>query len=178
VIVVGENLRGLAKANNICDERFVDECSIALILDKRIYRLRDDGDVVVRYGMQNVEDLYEYHTVENGEVILKSRECVLACSANVIRIPQGYMGLVQTKGTLARLFVAAQCSSAQIDPGFQGKITLELVNHSPFTVSLNVGIPIANVYLLRCSTDNCAPYRGGYRDSEKPLLPRLLNDLN
>lgn len=178
MIVVGENLKGLVKANNICDERFVDEYSITLILDKRIYRLRNDPDVVVRYGMQNVEDLYEYHTVENGEVLLRRGECVLACSANSIRIPQGYMGLVQTKGTLARLFVAAQCSSAQIDPGFQGKITLELVNHSTFAVSINVGMPVANVYLLRCSTDNPSPYRGGYSDSDRPLLPRLLNDLN
>lgn len=178
MIVVGDNLRGLARAKDICDDRYVDECSIILLLDKKIYRLKNGDDRVVRYGMQKVEELYDYCTIDTGELILEPGECILACSANSISIPQGYMGLIQTKGTLARLFVAAQCASSQIEPGFGGKITLELVNHSPFKISIHVGMPIAQVYILRCSTDNNASYAGGYRDSEGPMLPRLLNNIN
>lgn len=175
MIVVGENLKGLAKVKSICDERYVEECSITLLLDKEIYRLKNNIDKIIRYGMQNVEEFYEHYDINNGELVLQPSECILACSANSISMPLGYMGWIQTKGTLSRLFVAAQCASSQVEPGFKGKITLELINHSPLRISINVGMPVAQMYIIRCSTDNCSSYSGKYGNSDSPILSKPLN---
>jgi len=63
-------------------------------------------------------------------------------------MPLGYIGFVQTKGTLARLFVAAHCTDVQIEPGFSGKVTLELMNQSPFDIAIPVGANIAQIYIM------------------------------
>ena len=100
---------------------------------------------------------------------------MLACSSQNITMPLGYIGFVQTKGTLARLFVAAHCADAQIEPGFSGKVTLELMNQSPFDIAIPVGANIAQIYIMRCSTDNSKPYNGKYQRCEIPTLPLPFN---
>lgn len=171
MIVVGENLRGLINSKNICEDTLFDEFSIKLNLDKNIYRLIAPNNIPLIYGKDDVSSYYHLDSTINHEIIIKPNECILACSSDEINMPLGYLGFVQTKGTLARLFVSAHCSDSQIEPGFSGKITLELTNHSPFSISLPVGVNIAQIYILRCSTNNSKPYNGKYKSSDLPTLP-------
>ncbi|RZM73949.1 deoxycytidine deaminase [Pseudoalteromonas rubra] len=170
MVVVGDNLKGLIRAKDICDEELFDEFSIKIKLDRTVFRLTPQEKKTIRYGAQTVEEYYKEETLES-ELLLRPGECVLACSSQIITMPLGYIGFVQTKGTLARLFVAAHCADAQIEPGFSGKVTLELMNHSLFDISIPVGANIAQVYVMRCSTDNSKAYKGKYQSSEKPTLP-------
>lgn len=171
MIVVGDNLKGLIRAKNICDEDLFDEFSIKVKLDSNVFRLKPVEGKIIKYGLHTVNDYYELKELKEGELVLEPGECVLACSSHKINMPLGYLGFVQTKGTLARLFVAAHCADAQIEPGFSGKVTLELMNQSPFKVSIPVGSNIAQIYVLRCSTDNSKPYSGKYQSSDIPTLP-------
>ncbi|MFT6508348.1 MAG: deoxycytidine triphosphate deaminase [Colwellia polaris] len=174
MVVVGDNLKGLIIAKGICDEGLFDEFSIKIKLDGTVFRLTPQEGQTIRYGSQTVNEYYNEEKLES-ELILKPGECVLACSSHHIAMPLGYIGFVQTKGTLARLFVAAHCADAQIEPGFSGKITLELMNHSPFDIAIPVGANIAQVYVMRCSTDNSKPYKGKYKSSDIPTLPLPIN---
>ena len=171
MIIVGDNLKGLIRRAEICDEELFDEYSIILKLDDVIFRPKENVGKPIRYGTHPVDDFYEEVKIEAGDLILNPGECVLACSNQAVKMPLGYIGFVQTKGTLARLFVASHCADAQIEPGFEGKVTLEVMNNSPFQVIIPVGAPIAQVYLMRCSTDNCKPYSGKYKNCKKPTLP-------
>ena len=56
--------------------------------------------------------------------------CLLATTEEVIAMPLDLMGFIQTKGTIARGFVTVHLCDGQIDPGYKGSITLELVNLS------------------------------------------------
>ena len=171
MIVVGDNLKGLIRRAEICNEELFDEYSLTLKLDDIIFRPKENTDKPIKYGTHAVDGFYEEIKLDSGELTLKPGECVLACSNQPITMPLGYIGFVQTKGTLARLFVAAHCADAQIEPGFQGKVTLEIMNNSPFNIIIPVGSPVAQIYLMRCSTDNCKPYSGKYKDFDKPTLP-------
>jgi deoxycytidine triphosphate deaminase len=171
MVVVGDNLKGLIRSRNICDENLFDEYSIRLKLDSTVFRLTSNNDKVIRYGAHKVDEYYEKKVLEDGELILEPGVCVLACSSQVIDMPLGYIGFVQTKGTLARLFVAAHCADAQIEPGFKGKVTLELMNQSPFKIAIPVGSDIAQIYIMRCTTDNSKAYDGKYKSSDIPTLP-------
>ena len=170
MVVVGDNLKGLIRAKGICDEDLFDEFSVKIKLDRTIFRLTPQDGKTIRYGSQTVNEYYNEEKLES-ELLLRPGECVLACSSQHITMPLGYIGFVQTKGTLARLFVAAHCADAQIEPGFSGKVTLELMNQSPFDIAIPVGANIAQVYVMRCSTDNSKAYEGKYQSSEIPTLP-------
>ena len=136
MIIVGDNLRGLIEQHGICDEKCFDEFSITLTLGNSVFRATSDDASLVTYDQQDVEMHFQEGSVAPPGLTLAPRDAVLACSAEKITMPLGYMGLVQTKGTLARLFTTAFAADSQVEPGYSGRITLELVNHAPFTVIL------------------------------------------
>jgi dCTP deaminase len=171
MVVVGDNLKGLVQSKKICDKDLFDEFSIKVKLDSTIFRLDSNIDKTIKYGSHPVDEYYKKEKLENGELVLAPGECVLACSSQNVNMPLGYIGFVQTKGTLARLFVAAHCADSQIEPGFSGRVTLELMNQSPFKIAIPVGSNIAQIYIMRCSTDNSNTYNGKYQNSEIPTLP-------
>jgi deoxycytidine triphosphate deaminase len=171
MVVVGDNLKGLIQAKNICSDNLFDEYSIKVELNRTVFRLKPQEGITIKYGSQTVDEYYNKEELKEGELVLAPGECVLACSSEDVIMPLGYIGFVQTKGTLARLFVAAHCADAQIEPGFSGKVTLELMNQSPFQISIPVGANIAQIFIMRCSTDNSKPYNGKYKSSDIPTLP-------
>lgn len=175
MVVIGDNLKGLIQTKNICSDNLYDEFSIKVELNRTVFRLKAQKGKPIKYGYQNVDEYYNKEELKKGELVLVPGECVLACSSEDITMPLGYIGFVQTKGTLARLFVAAHCADQQIEPGFSGRVTLELINLSPFEISIPVGANIAQIYIMRCSTDNSKGYDGKYKGSDIPTLPLPFN---
>ncbi len=89
-------------------------------------------------------------------------------------MPVEYFGLVQTKGSLARLFISATCNDGQIEPGFKGKITLELANFGNAEIQIPLGETIAQMFLFRCTTA-AKPYAGRYQNADEPTLATFKN---
>lgn len=100
-------------------------------------------------------------------LVLKPGQQIITCSQHKYIIPLDYFGLVQTKGTLARLFVQATCNDGQVEPGFEGFITLEIVNMSPWTIELPAGSEIAQMYIIKCSNTASKAYHGRYTEASK-----------
>jgi dCTP deaminase len=104
----------------------------------------------------------------DGGVILHPGASLLACTQETVDIPLGMMGWVYTNGNVARGFLTAHVSDPQIDPGYSGRITLELINHGPLTLVLKPGVPIANLYLTRLTCPVSAGYGGRFWGAAGP----------
>lgn len=78
--------------------------------------------------------------------------------------------MIQTKGSLARLFVFIQCSDSQVDSGFKGRVTFELFNASEFKISIQAEQKVANLYILPVSDKNVGLYKGKYNNAEEPTI--------
>ncbi|WP_197714110.1 dCTP deaminase domain-containing protein [Ferriphaselus amnicola] len=104
---------------------------------------------------------------------LKPGQQVISCSKHKYKIPLDYFGLVQTKGTLARLFVSATCNDGQVEPGFDGYVTLEIINNSPWEIDIPVGSDVAQLYLVKCASPASKAYHGRYAEKSKegPTIP-------
>ena len=173
MIITGENLLGLIRQYQICPERLYDQFSIGLELDD-VVLLPHPSTKPVRYDMEEVDALFEEQRLTNGQVTLRPGSAMLACSSDTIHMPAGYMGLLQAKGSLARLFVSVHCSDSQVDPGYSGKVTFELVNHAPFPILLGFRARVAQLYVLKCSNDSLQElYQGRYQNASKPTVARL-----
>lgn len=174
MIIVSENLAGIARSFKVCDPQLVEEFSIKIKLDREVRRLREptDGLAPIRYESKIKHELY-FREVEHvaDSLVLGPRECVLACSQDIYAMPRGYFGLIQTKGSLARMFVSATANDGQVEPGYRGKLTLELINHSPFSIEVRPGAVVAQIFILRCSSEASHPYQGRYQDANGPTLP-------
>jgi dCTP deaminase len=95
---------------------------------------------------------------------------VLGCSEEIVKVPGDIMGTIQTKGSLARGFLMAHACDGQVDPGYNGKITFEIVNLSDFYYFLKPGMPFASLFFHRLETplSDADLYRGRYQDSHAP----------
>lgn len=107
-------------------------------------------------------------TLSDQPVDFKPGTKLLACSLEYIRMPLDFMGFIQTKGSLARGFVMAHMCDGQIDPGFHGKVTFELVNLSDMSYQLVCGMPIAQLFFFRLTTPLGSGYNGRYQGAEHP----------
>lgn len=101
--------------------------------------------------------------------ILPPNGTVLACTEEEVNIPTDKLGFVQTKGSIARGFLIAHMSDGQVDPGYRGKITLELFNASSFYYRLVPGIQIASLFFLQTDAPVDA-YDGRYQGSGSPTV--------
>jgi dCTP deaminase len=144
-----------------------DYASIGLHLDRSFlqYRVPADAEPVV----PPMELPTERVTLEDDQSLLFSPGArLLACSLEWVRMPLDYMGLLQTKGSLARGFIMVHMCDGQIDPGFDGQVTFELANFSDITYRLRVGMPIAQLFLLQLTSRLEIGYDGRYQHAEGP----------
>ena len=115
--------------------------------------------------------LFDELTDSGHSIELSPNDKILACSDVTYKMPSGYFGLIQTKGTLARLFVSCTCNDGQVEPGYHGKITLEVSNQSNYNVVLPVGSEVAQMFIFKCSGDADGLYAGKYQGANAPTLP-------
>jgi len=176
MLVSHDNLAGLIQSTGLCDPGLFDDFSINIRLDSQIIRMKDRSlrHRQIIYGRPyNSGEHFEALTRVQRDLPLKPGDRVLACSADDYRMPNGYLGLVQTKGSLARLFISATCNDAQVEPGYEGRITLELMNLGNSDVIIPVHSVVAQLFILRCSTETAAPYSGRYQGATGPTLARF-----
>ncbi|RTQ90704.1 MULTISPECIES: dCTP deaminase [Stenotrophomonas] len=173
MLVVSENLKGIAKSFDVCPGSLVEEFSLKILLDRTVRRMRDDAleSSPVRYGSRyNPDDFFfPEEQIHDSLMLLPGQNC-LACSQHEYFMPPGYFGLVQTKGSLARLFVTATANDGQVEPGYKGKITLELSNLAKFAVSIPSGSEVAQMFVFRCSSNSIVPYNGRYQNAQGPTV--------
>lgn len=174
MLVVGDNLKDLCLQHALIDHiDAYDVSSLTLRLHAKIVAIQTEA--VIDYGRPLSPSWVVESEIPEGGLELKRNSAFLACSEEYIRIPVGYFGLVQTKGSLARLFVSVTCNDGQIDPGFCGRITFELVNLGNLKIRVPRLAPIAQLYIFRTSTKNVAAYSGRYLNADKPTIfvPKL-----
>lgn len=104
-------------------------------------------------------------------IILPPGGTVLACSEEEVAIPYDRLGFIQTKGSIARGFLFVHFCDGQIDPGYRGKITLELLNSSDFYYKLKPGMPIASLFFMQ-TDEEIEHYDGRYQNSGAPTPMR------
>lgn len=84
--------------------------------------------------------------------------CLIASTAEVIHCAADVAARVEGKSSLGRLFLAVHVTAGWLDPGWSGQVTLEMVNHGPWSIVLWSGMKIAQVNFMRMSSACVRPY--------------------
>lgn len=168
MIIVSENLKALVEQKHLAPLNAVDNFSISLTLNSAIVRLDDKDKTPIVYGSKLPDCRLQKDEIKD-DYILCPGQAILACSEEFIKMPKGYMGFLQTKGSLARLFLSVHCSDGQIEPGFEGRITFEICNMGNVAVKLHTGDPVAQLFIFQVSS-NKESYNGKYNNSMVPTI--------
>jgi len=140
------------------DEDAIQPASVDLRLDSAFRVLKSTSRPFVDVR-EPVEDLTELVTIATGEpFIIQPGAFCLGSTLETITLPDDIVARVDGKSSLGRLGLLVHATAGYIDPGWTGKLTLELSNQSQMPIALYFGMRIAQIsfYLLTTPVDR--PY--------------------
>jgi len=138
--------------------------SIELRLGSSIARPLDSTPSAGRRGLaRRLRELssddyaFQYGLGEGDEIMIEAHEFVLASTLEWIQLDAGHLGFVVGKSTTARGRVMVECAGL-VDPGWEGRLTLELFNLGSSPIILTVGEEIAQLAVARLLEPAVRPY--------------------
>ncbi len=154
--------------NNETGEIKVEPVSVMLHLDNEfiVYESIPKEPFVPPKTMETI-----LQKIPNGEhFLLPPHSQVIACTQEIVKMPLDLMAFIQTRGSLARGFLMAHVCDGQIEPGYNGKITLEICNLSGFYYKLEPGMEFCSLFLHKLDQELGVEdaYQGRYQESNGP----------
>lgn len=140
------------------DEDAIQPASVDLRLDNafRIFKVTARPFVDVR---EPVDDLTELVTITaERPFILQPGAFCLATTLETITLPDDIVARVDGRSSLGRLGLLVHATAGYVDPGWTGKLTLELANQSQMPIALYYGMRVAQISFLRLSSAVDRPY--------------------
>ena len=130
---------------------------------------------------QEVDEYVTETRVEEGEeFVLHPGDFVLGTTIERVAIPEDLIAHVEGRSSLGRLAVVVHATAGLADPGFRGKITLELSNLGTAPVALTPGMRVSQLTFTELSSPAERPYgpeRGSkYQDQSGPQASRVQDD--
>jgi len=95
---------------------------------------------------------------EVNPFILHPGEFVLAVTLERVEVPADLVGRLDGKSSLGRLGLIVHSTAGFVDPGFKGRLTLELTNVANLPVTLYYGMPVSQISFSRLTTPADKPY--------------------
>jgi len=116
--------------------------------------------------------------VENGEsFVFHPGEFVLGVSVEEVFLPNDIAARIDGRSSLGRLGIVVHSTAGHIDPGFRGKIVLEMENIGMIPVLLYPGMRICQLVFEMLSSPTANPYylkkNAKYVDAKHPQESKL-----
>ncbi|MEZ0319958.1 MAG: dCTP deaminase [Pyrobaculum sp.] len=127
-----------------------------------------EGAVVKTCELEDARPLFR--VVKADEVVIPPRNFVLLTTEEYVKMPDDVVGLANLRSTIARYGLTAP--PTVVDAGFEGNITIEIVNNSPNTIVLKKGTRFLHLVLVKA--EGRALYQGVYQGQRGVRPPKGL----
>lgn len=130
----------------------------------------------------DLESYMESFYVDEGEpFIIHPGEFALATTYETIKVPHDLVARVEGRSSMGRLGITMHVTAGYIDPGFHGKITLEISNIGKMPVALYTGQRVCQIVFETMTSPSEKPYGHPDRDSkymgqEHPITSKIKHD--
>ncbi|WP_147164853.1 dCTP deaminase [Pararhodospirillum oryzae] len=126
----------------------------------------------------DLEDIMGTVEIAAGEAFfLHPGEFALGITIQRVRLPADLAGRLDGRSSLARLGLMVHATAHTIDPGWDGRITLEFFNCGPLPLALRPGMRICALSFETLLSPTSRPYASSptakYKDQAAPLPSRL-----
>jgi dCTP deaminase len=142
----------------------ISPASIELRVGTSIARPLDSVSMHGRAGIPRrlselSSDDYQFITDlgEGDTIVIDPLQFVLVATLEWVRLGPAYVGFVQGKSTTARARVMIECAGL-VDPGYEGRLTLEVFNLGASPVILTVGEEVAQIAIAQLLAPARRPY--------------------
>lgn len=149
-------------ANPFDPELQVQPCSIDLRLGRVFWRPTGRRTIDLRRSQfleVSPRSAWTKRVLSDGEGLdLEPGGMVLARTLEAFAMPDNHAGMISGRSSFARLGLSVHCNAELINPGWRGRVPLQLVNLSKTSIHLAPLVPICQVVLIPLSSSAERPY--------------------
>ena len=155
------------------DMRLGDEFKVFKVIRKPYIDPEDEEDIA---------SYMESMIVPEGEAfIIHPNEFALATTLEYVKVPDDLVARVEGRSSMGRLGVTMHVTAGFIDPGFEGRITLEISNIGAMPVALYPGQRVCQIVFETMTTPSELTYGHPERNSKymgqtRPESSRIKQD--
>lgn len=140
-------------------------------------RLGDHFLVVEQNQMDiiSLESEIKYREINGDSITIPPHSFLLATTQEYVEVPNNLTAFVEGRSSIGRIGLFIQ-NAGWVDPGFKGRITLELYNAGSLPIKLQAGKRICQ--LVFCSMDQATenPYKGKYQGQKLTVGSKVYED--
>lgn len=110
----------------------------------------------------NMSSEIVYKKISGNSFIVEPRAFVLATTEEYVELPKNITAFVEGRSSVGRMGLFIQ-NAGWVDPGFKGKITLELYNASAHPIEIEKGRRICQLVFCKMTENPNISYNGKYQ---------------
>jgi dCTP deaminase len=127
-----------------------------------------------------IEHTRQVTVKEDEPFILHPRSFVLGVTIERLELADDIVGRLEGRSSLGRLGIIVHATASVIDPGWRGRVVLELANHGAMPVALYSGVRVCSVTFEQVSTPVENPYwrkaKAKYANQQGLVASRIADD--
>lgn len=110
-----------------------------------------------------------YELKADERLVIKPGEIILTTTMETVQLTEQFAALISGRSSFARLGIMVHCCQEFIKPGHGQTIPLQIINLSPYTVELDMNVPICQIIFFKLVTSASEKYvdRNGAKYSEE-----------
>lgn len=97
-------------------------------------------------------DFTQQVTVVDSTFILQPFQFILGAVSEIIGIGDEFVGRLEGKSSLGRMGLFVHATAGYVDPGWYGRLTLELLNVCPYPIELHPSMKIGQIAFEQLTT--------------------------
>lgn len=136
----------------------IQPASVDVHIDRvfRVFKVSSRPYMDPRKAMDDLTD--EVVIDDDTPFFIHPGEFVLASTLEIVTLPDDILAQVEGKSSLGRIGLLIHATAGFVDPGWHGKLTLELSNVAKMPIALHYGMKIGQLSFMRMSTPVDRPY--------------------
>ena len=186
-VLSDRTIREELKSGNIVIDPLMEGCiqpaSVDLHLGRSFLVFRNNHVPFIDVRAMN-ETLTEQVTVgDDVPFMLHPGEFVLGSTLEHVEVPADLVARLEGKSSLGRVGLLIHSTAGYVDPGWKGRLTLELSNVSNLPITLYYRMKIGQISFLRLSTPaehlyGSAELGSKYQGQQEPTASRIQMDFD
>lgn len=174
MILSDKTLKGMITSGELVvspiDEKSIQPASIDCRLGDHFLLVEDNQMDIITLDAE-----IKYREITSDSITIPPHSFLLATTQEYVEVPNNLTAFVEGRSSIGRIGLFIQ-NAGWVDPGFKGRITLELYNAGSLPIKLQAGKRICQ--LVFCSMDQSAenPYMGKYQGQKVTVGSRVFQD--
>ncbi len=174
MILSDASLRELMEEDELvispCTEEQIQPASVDLRLGESFLKLDEN-----MMESMKLTDEPKYRELKSEEIVIPPHSFLLASTREKISLPADLTAFVEGRSSIGRMGLFIQ-NAGWVDPGFKGRLTLELYNANRLPIKLLAGRRICQLVFARTDRPVDSLYEGKYQHQEGAVGSRAFLD--